>query len=633
LDHAKDNGTGGAELGGPSEPEAEAQRPPRIVSIGGVTGDDVPDYLDEDEVLSSEEREELTRLYEDSFKHLEEGEIVPGKVMGIDATEVLVDIGFKSEGAIPISEFPDPGDVKVGDEIEVFLESAEDQDGLVVLSKQRADFMKVWDKVKDAADRNDVVEGRISRKIKGGAVVDLFGVEAFLPGSQIALRQVHNIEELMNKTLQFKIIKLNKRRRNIVVSRRLVLEEERAKLRGEVLKDLSEGQIREGVVKNITDFGAFVDLGGIDGLLHITDMSWGRVSHPSEIVSIGDKLSVKILKFDPERERISLGLKQLTRYPWENVAEKYPVGSKVKGRVVSLTDYGAFVELEKGVEGLIHVSEMSWARHIKHPSKVLSIGEEIEAMVLKVDQENEKISLGLKQVLPDPWQEIESRYPEGTIVEGRVRNLTSFGAFVELEEGVDGLVHISDMSWTKRIEHPNEVVKKNDAVKVKILNIDKEQRRISLGLKQAEEDPWPSLVERFEIGSVVVGKISRLLERGAVVDLAEGVEGFVPLSQLGVEGLKKPSDAFKEGDEITLKVSRVDVNNRRIVLSARAYLAEQDGQAVKEHEETFDGDLGTGSEEGGESPAAHAGERDADSPGEVPESPVAGDSGEAHPAT
>jgi len=565
---------------------SEEQKAP---AISLMVEEGQPDYLDEEEMLSDAQQAELASLYEQSFSNLGEGEIVKGKVISVGENDVLVDIGFKSEGIIPKNEFAEPDELEDGAEFEVFLEHMEDQDGLVVLSKQRADFMKVWDKVKTAADEDQVVEGRILRKIKGGAVVDLFGVEAFLPGSQIALRQVHNIEDLMEKTLHFRIIKLNKRRRNIVVSRRMVLEEEREKLKGEVLKDLQEGQIREGVVKNITDFGAFVDLGGIDGLLHITDMSWGRVSDPSEVVSIGDKLQVKVLKFDPERERISLGLKQLTRYPWEDVAEKYPVGSKVKGRVVSITDYGAFVELEKGVEGLIHVSEMSWARHIKHPSKILSIGDEVECMVLKVDQEHEKISLGLKQAQPDPWENLEDKFPEEAVVEGRVRNLTNFGAFVELEEGVDGLVHISDMSWTKRIEHPNEVVKKNDLVKVKILNIDKEQRRISLGLKQAEDDPWPALAETFEIDSNVTSKVVRMLDRGVVVELTDQVEGFVPLSQLGVEGLKKPADAFNEGDELELKVARVDAQNRRIVLSVSAVLAEHDAEDLREISEKYDG--------------------------------------------
>src|SRR2546422_1360069 len=395
------------------------------------------------------------QLYEDSLKDLEEGEIVRGRVLKIDDKEVTVDVGFKSEGVIPVEEFPDLEGVKVGDEIEVFLEKTENQDGLVVLSKQRADFVKVWDRVKTAADQGQLVEGRLVRKIKGGVVVDLYGVEAFLPGSQIALRKVQNVDSLIGQGMEFKIIKLNKRRRNIVVSRRAVLEQERDRMKSSILKDLAKDQIREGVVKNITDFGAFVDLGGIDGLLHITDMSWGRVGHPSELVKIGDRLKVKVLNFDPEKERISLGMKQLTPYPWEDVDKRYQVGQKVKGKVVSITDYGAFIELEKGVEGLIHVSEMSWTRHVRHPSKVVNIGDIIDAVVLQVDKANEKISLGLKQTEPDPWLTLDQKYPPRMRVKGKVRNLTNFGAFVELEEGIDGLVHVSDMSWTKRVAHPS----------------------------------------------------------------------------------------------------------------------------------------------------------------------------------
>jgi small subunit ribosomal protein S1 len=429
-------------------------------------------------------------------------------------------------------------------------------------------------------------------------------VEAFLPGSQIALRQMPNIDSLMGQTLQFRIIKLNKRRRNIVVSRRVVLEEERDRMKGEVLKDLQEGQIREGVVKNITDFGAFVDLGGIDGLLHITDMSWGRVSHPSEVVSIGDRVKVKVLSFDPERERISLGLKQLTPYPWENVDQKYQVGQRVKGKVVSITDYGAFVELEKGVEGLVHISEMSWTKHVRHPSKVVSIGDVIEAQVLKVDKENEKISLGLKQTEPDPWLTLDEKYPVGLVLNGKVRNLTNFGAFVELEEGIDGLVHISDMSWTRRVNHPSEVVKKGDKVEVKILAVDKENRRISLGLKQVEEDPWPTLAEEFRAGSQVTGVVTRLLDKGAIVELERGIEGFIPISQLGIESLKRPSDSFRPGDELMLKVTRVDPQNHRIVLSAKAFLSEQDEEALEAFRKKFSDrpPLPEGEAEGGETP-------------------------------
>ncbi|MCK4547089.1 MAG: 30S ribosomal protein S1 [Candidatus Eisenbacteria sp.] len=535
----------------------------------------------EESEYSDEEVAGMLELYEDTLRDIEEGEIVKGRILHVGEAEIVVDVGFKSEGAIPISEFSDPSAVKVGDEIEVFLERLENQDGLVVLSKQRAHFMRVWDKIKDAYDTQAVVPGRLMRRIKGGLVVDLFGVEAFLPGSQVALRQVPNLDELIGEILEFRVIKLNKRRRNIVISRRVVLEEERAKKKAQVLAEIEKGEIREGMVKNITDFGAFVDLGGIDGLLHITDLCWGRVSHPSEMVAIGDTIKVKVLDFDKERERISLGLKQLTPYPWENVDERYVVASRVRGKVVSITDYGAFVELEKGIEGLIHVSEMSWTRHIRHPSKVVAVGDVIEAVVLRVDKDNEKISLGIKQIEPDPWLTIDEKYPVGTRLSGKVRNLTTFGAFVEIEEAIDGLVHISDMSWTKRIKHPSEVVKKGDNVDVIVLNVDKDNRRISLGLKQVQENPWEELVERYAPGVEVSGKISRLLDRGVVVDLDE-LEGFVPLSQLAIENLEKPALAFSEGDGLNLKVIRADPQNRRIVLSVRAYLSSRGDEEMEE---------------------------------------------------
>ena len=542
----------------------------------------IPLNYDEDEDLTPEQRAEMFSHYEESLRSIGEGEIVRGVVLRLDEKEVLVDVGFKSEGVIALSEFPDPSSIKVGDTIEVFLEKMENQDGLVVLSKQRADFVRVWDRVKEAYDEGKVVEGKLVRKIKGGVVVDLYGVEAFLPGSQIALRQVQNVDALLGQPVSVKIIKLNKRRRNIVVSRRAVLEEERDRMKATILKDLAKDQIREGQVKNITDFGAFVDLGGIDGLLHITDMSWGRVSHPSELVKIGDRVRVKVLNFDPEKERISLGLKQLEAYPWEGVEDKYKVGDRVKGKVVSITDYGAFVELEKGVEGLIHVSEMSWTRHVRHPSKVVNIGDMIEAVVLKVDKANEKISLGLKQVEPDPWLTLDQKYPPGMRVKGKVRNLTNFGAFVELEEGIDGLVHVSDMSWTKRVAHPSEVLKKGEAVEVVVLSIDKEHRRISLGLKQVSDDPWPLLADRFPSGMELNGTINRLFDRGAIVDVGDGIEGFVPLSQLGIDDLKRPNDAFETGETMTMKVTRVDVPNHRLILSVKAWLSDQDDIALAE---------------------------------------------------
>ena len=564
-----------------SSEESEAEAKPRrrkpqtrLVHTGGAglaVGVEDPDDEEGAGAMA-----QWLQLYEESLQDLEEGEIVRGRVLKIDDKEVTVDVGFKSEGVIPVEEFPDLEGVKVGDEIEVFLEKTENQDGLVVLSKQRADFVKVWDRVKTAADKGELVEGKLVRKIKGGVVVDLYGVEAFLPGSQIALRQVQNVDALIGQSMEFKIIKLNKRRRNIVVSRRAVLEEHRARQKSEIIQELAKDQLREGQVKNITDFGAFVDLGGIDGLLHITDMSWGRVSHPSELVQIGDRVKVKVLSFDPEKERISLGMKQLTPYPWEDVDKRYNVGQRVKGKVVSITDYGAFVELEKGIEGLIHISEMSWTRHVRHPSKVVAIGDQIEAVILKIDKENEKISLGLKQTEPDPWLTLDERFPVGTRLTGKVRNLTNFGAFVEIEEGIDGLVHISDMSWTRRVAHPSEILKKGDKVEVTVLSIDKDARRISLGLKQVQEDPWPSIAERFIPDVLVKGKVVRLLDRGVIVEMDEGLEGFIPLSQLGVEGLRKPTDSFKPGDELDLKVTRVDTQAHRIIVSARSWLADQD---------------------------------------------------------
>ncbi|MEJ2185358.1 MAG: 30S ribosomal protein S1, partial [Gemmatimonadota bacterium] len=426
---------------------------------------------------------------------------------------------------------------------------------------------RVWEKNKTAYENDEKVPGTLMHKIKGGVTVDLMGVDDFLPGSQIALRRVPNVEDLLGNQYEFKIIKLNKRRRNIVVSRRVILEQEREKKKEHLVKELLVGQVREGIVKNVTDFGAFIDLGGLDGLLHITDMSWGRVGHPSEIVSIGDRMDVKVLDIDWDRERISLGLKQLLPYPWKDVERKYPVGSRIRGRVVSITNYGAFVELEKGVEGLVHVSEMSWTRNVKHPSQVVSIGDEIEAVVLKVDRDEEKISLGMKQIEEDPWLALPVKYPVGTKVEGTVRNLTSFGAFVEIEPGIDGLIHISDMSWTKRIQHPSEVLKKGEQVEVMVLGVDAENKRISLGLKQMSDDPWYRLVEQYAPGVETQGAIARMLDDGVVVDLGDDVEGFVPISQIPIENMEHPSDHLVEGQEMELRVLESDAVNRRIVLA------------------------------------------------------------------
>ena len=522
-----------------------------------------------DEEYSEDEYEQMLSMYEGTMASIAEGEIVKSKVLRITENAVILDVGFKSEGSVALDEFKEPP--AVGDEVEVFLEHLEDQEGAVVLSKKKADFMRVWERIRVAHEADEPVEGTLVKKIKGGVVVNLMGVDAFLPGSQIALRRVPNIDELLGQTYEFKIIKLNKRRRNIVVSRRVILEHERAHKREHLMKELEVGQVRKGVVKNITDFGAFIDLGGVDGLLHITDMSYGRVSHPSELVGIGREVEVKILDIDWQRERISLGMKQLQSYPWQNVAEKYPVGSRVQGKVVSITNYGAFVELEPGIEGLVHISEMSWTRNVRHPSKIVSIGETIEAVVLKVDESEEKISLGMKQTEQDPWMILPQKFPVGTRLQGKVRNLTSFGAFVEIEPGIDGLIHISDMSWTKRVQHPSEVVKKGDAVNVVILNIDGENKRISLGLKQAEEDPWLRIGEILPVGHELRGRAVRLMDKGVVVDLGNDLEAFAPMSQLGVANIDNPGDAVKEGQPLDVKVIEVDPIHHRIVVAVIGY--------------------------------------------------------------
>jgi len=527
------------------------------------------DLYDED--YSDDEYESMLALYEGTMSQIAEGEIVKSKVLRITDNAVILDVGFKSEGSVPLDEFKDPQNLQVGDEVEVFLEHLEDQEGAVVLSKKKADFMRVWEKIRMAHESDQPVEGTLMKKIKGGVVVNLMGVDAFLPGSQIALRRVPNIDELLGSTYEFKIIKLNKRRRNIVVSRRVILENERAHKREFLMKELEVGQVRKGIVKNITDFGAFIDLGGVDGLLHITDMSYGRVSHPSELVGIGREVEVKILDIDWQRERISLGMKQLQSYPWQNVAEKYPVGSRVQGKVVSITNYGAFVELEPGIEGLVHISEMSWTRNVRHPSKIVSIGESIDAVVLKVDESEEKISLGMKQTEQDPWMILPLRYPIGTRLSGKVRNLTSFGAFVEIEPGIDGLIHISDMSWTKRVQHPSEVVKKGDGVDVVILNIDSDNKRISLGLKQATDDPWLTIGEKLPIGTELRATVLRPVDKGIVLDLGDDIEGFAPVSQMGIGQDQAPEDAVVLQQQVIVKILEVDPIHHRIVVAITEY--------------------------------------------------------------
>ena len=521
-----------------------------------------------EEVLSTSKAdfEALLEQFSGSFQAFKEGEIVNATVLRVTDTSVILEFGFKSEGAIALDEFKD---VPVeGEEVEVLLESLEDDDGVVVLSKKKADFLRVWEKIREAHEADRPVKGTLVRKIKGGVTVDLMGVDAFLPGSQIALRRVPNIEDLIGEVYKFKIIKLNKRRRNIVVSRRVILEAERETKRETLVKELLVGQVREGMVKNITDFGAFIDLGGLDGLLHITDMSWGRVGHPSEVVDIGSKIDVKVLDIDWNRERISLGLKQLLPYPWTDIDKKYPVGSRVGGRVVSITNYGAFVELEKGVEGLVHISEMSWTRNVRHPSKVVSIGEQIEAVVLKVDPNDEKISLGMKQIEEDPWLALPVKYPTGTKLGGTVRNLTSFGAFVEIEPGIDGLVHVSDMSWTKRVEHPSEVVQKGAELEIMVLDVDAENKRISLGIKQLTDDPWPAISERLAPGVELEATVARVQDKGVVMNLGDDIEGFTPISHAGVDvdNPERLEEHYGAGDTVSLRVIESDAANRRIVL-------------------------------------------------------------------
>ncbi|MFH1689498.1 MAG: 30S ribosomal protein S1 [Candidatus Eisenbacteria bacterium] len=562
----------------PEVAAAEAAAARFQAAIAAVTEDDLDELG-----YTRGEYAQMAEMYESTLRSITEGELVKGIVLAVTESEVMLDIGFKSEGRVALDEFPDPGSIRPGDEISVLLEATEDQDGEVRVSKRKADFLQVWDKIKEAHDEQSIVEGIPKRRIKGGLKVDLFGVEAFLPGSQVALRRIPNLEELLGQKLRFRILKVNKRRRNIVISRRVVLEEERQEKKTTLLAELEVGQIRQGTVKNITDFGAFVDLGGIDGLLHITDMSWGRIRHPSELVAIGDELTVKVLNFDPDRERISLGLKQLAEYPWENVEEEFPVNTKVRGKVVSITDYGAFVELKEGVEGLIHISEMSWTQHIRHPSKILGIGDIVEVKVLNVNKAEEKISLSLKRTESDPWQDLDTKYPVGSRIEGRVRNLTDFGAFVQLEEGMDGLVHISDMSWTKRIKHPSEVLHRGQKVEVMVLGIDKDRHRISLGIKQSMENPWEGLAQEYSTGTRIEGTVSRIHKSGIVVDLPSDVEGFVPMSHLALPEISKIEARFAPGDLLPLEVIEVSPENRRIVLSVKAHMEKQPEETLKEY--------------------------------------------------
>jgi small subunit ribosomal protein S1 len=540
---------------------------------------------DPEEAERSGPSAEMREIYEQSVRDIVEGEIVKGTILEVKDDAVLVDIGYKSEGLIPLREFRTPSGevtIKVGDVVDVYLEQKEDSEGLIVLSREKAEKIKIWDELSRVYDTGGAITGTILGRTKGGLIVDI-GVRAFLPGSQVDLRPVRDLDKLIGKAFPMKIIKLNQKRGNIVLSRRELLEEERKHLKEQTLANLTEGLRIKGKVKNITEYGAFVDLGGLDGLLHITDMSWGRVGHPSELFQVGDEVVVVVLKFDRANERVSLGYKQRLPDPWEAVEQKYPIGSKLKGKVVSLTDYGAFVELEEGVEGLVHISEMSWTQRVKHPSKVVAIGDGVEVVVLDVDRGNKRISLGMRQAEPNPWNFIEERYPVGTRLEGRVRNLADFGAFVELEEGIDGLIHISDMSWTKRVRHPSEILKKGEKVEAIVLHVDKANHRISLGLKQIQQDPWQAAVpEKYRVGMDVKGKVVRTTDFGAFVELEDGVEGLLHVSELSHDRVNKPEDVVQVGQELTLKVIKLDPEERKIGLSLRAFLEGQGGGTVED---------------------------------------------------
>ena len=513
---------------------------------------------------------EMEEYFNDSLSRFKASQIIMGKIIAISNGLATIDVGFKSEGLVSLSEFPENGkNLQLDDEIEVFLEKVEDNNGNVVLSKEKALKIKIWDELVKTYEADEIIQGIVVAKAKGGLTVDI-GLKAFLPGSQIDLRPIRNLEKLISEKFDMKIIKMNKKRGNIVLSRRILLEEQRKQLREGTLDKMSEGSLIEGIVKNITEYGVFIDLGGIDGLLHITDMSWGRVNHPSEMFSIGDKVTVMVLKYDKDKERVSLGLKQTSSDPWVDVDTKYPVNTQIKGRVVSITDYGVFVELEKGIEGLVHISEMSWSRHVKHPSKIVSIEDEVEAIVLTLDKDKKRISLGMKQIEPNPWEKIEDKYPIGSEVEGIVRNLTDFGAFVELEDGVDGLIHISDLNW-KKIKHPSEVLKKKDKITSAVLSIDKENCRISLGVKQLQPDPWDDIAAKYPIGTEVTGKIIKVTGFGAFAEFGDGLEGLIHVSQLSSKKVTEPEVMVKLDEEIKAKVIKVDTNNKKIALSIKAF--------------------------------------------------------------
>ena len=510
--------------------------------------------------------EEIHNRYKSSLTEITENEIITGRIIGINEKDVLVDIGFKSEGIISRNEFSENNLPDIGEKLEVFLEKIEDESGKTVLSKEKAEFLNRWKDLRNIHETGEIIKGKIIRRIKGGMVVDLGGVQAFLPGSQIDIRPVKDFDQYINKEIDLRVVKFNEMRKNVVVSHKAIIEDTLAEQRDELFSKLEVGSVIDGRVKNITDFGVFVDLGGIDGLLHITDLSWGRINHPSEIINMDDTLTVKIIDFDQDKKRVSLGLKQLTPHPWENIQSQYPEGSSVSGKVVSMTNYGAFIEIKPGIEGLIHVSEMSWTKHIKNPSELYSLGDTIDAKVLAIDVDERKISLGAKQLQPDPWDEIEEKYIPGNLVKGKVINLTQFGAFIELEEGIDGLIHVSDLSWTKIVRHPKEILGKNEEIEVRILEVSRESRRISLGIKQIEDDPWPGLSKAFQSGKKVEGEIVRVLDKGIILGLEHDVEGIIPFSRQIKRNKKSISSKYKIGDKMSAVVMEIKSDDKKVIL-------------------------------------------------------------------
>ncbi|ANT65623.1 MULTISPECIES: 30S ribosomal protein S1 [Prosthecochloris] len=529
------------------------------------------------------ELDQMEELYSSTLNEITEEEIVKGRIVGISNKDVTIDVGFKSEGIVSKLEFRDEEELKVGDEVEVYLENIEDKMGQLILSKRKADVLRIWDKIYDSIENDTIINGKIINRVKGGMTVSLSGVEAFLPGSQIDVKPVRDFDALVGQTMDFRVVKINPVTQNIVVSHKVILEEEYAAKREEMLASIEVGMVLEGTVKNITDFGIFVDLGGLDGLVHITDITWGRINHPSEVVELDQPIKVVVVAFDEDTKRVSLGMKQLEPHPWENIEIKYPVGIKTPGRVVSITDYGAFVEIEKGIEGLVHISEMSWTQHIKHPSQFVSLGQEVECVILNIDKEHTKLSLSMKRVMEDPWIALSEKYTEGTLHKGTVSNITDFGVFVELEPGVDGLVHISDLSWTKKIRHPSELVKKNQELEVKVLKFDVNARRIALGHKQINPDPWDEFEQKYAVGAECAGEISQIIEKGVIVILPGDVDGFVPVSHLLQGGVKDIHSSFKVGDELPLRVIEFDKENKRIILSALEYFKDKSKEEIEEY--------------------------------------------------